>query len=261
MSPNGSSERGTIDAMTVLKATEVAAGFSVHAASPLDARFLYQEIFEHGTYADVSLGEEPFVVDVGANIGLFTLFVKTRCPQAHVVAFEPLPELVSALHANVAKFGLSDVEVHELALGGEERDEVTFTYYPLLPSSSTLFPHDQERLKGVLSKSFPPRVVERMFQGREVSVRVDRLSQYLDGGRPVDLLKIDAVGSELAILRGIDSSLFPLLRNVFIDVQDINGRVAELCVLLEEMGMKPAVRVPPMSDGDGLNYLIHAVQA
>jgi FkbM family methyltransferase len=247
--------------MMLPKPTEMAEGLSVHVTSPLDARFLYKEIFQGNTYADVPLSEEPFVVDVGANIGLFTLFVKTRSPRARIIAFEPLPDLVEALRANVAQFRLDDVSVHEVALGSEAREEVAFTYYPLFPSSSTLFPEDQERLKDVLGRSFPSRVMERMFQGREVSVRVDRLSRYIDGERPVDLLKIDAVGSELEILRGIDAPLFPLLRNVFIDVQDTDGRVAELSAFLKEMGMEPAVLVPPMSGGDGLNYLIHAVQA
>ncbi|MCX5521430.1 FkbM family methyltransferase [Streptomyces bobili] len=247
--------------MTPPKLTEVAEGFSVHAVSALDARFLYREMFEGGTYAGISLPDEPFVIDVGANIGLFTLFVKRRRPKAHIVAFEPLPELVAALHANVAEFGLHDVSVHERALGSEEADGVSFRYYPLLPSSSTLYPQDQGQLRELLARSFPPRVVERMFQGREITVTVDRLSRHIGTDRPVDLLKIDAVGSELEILRGVDADLRPLLRNVVIDVQDVHGRVDELCLYLREMGLEPSVLKPPMADGeDTLNHLIHAVR-
>lgn len=247
--------------MTPPKLTEVAEGFSVHAVSALDARFLYREMFEGGTYAGITLPDEPFVIDVGANIGLFTLFVKQRRPRARIVAFEPLPELVAALHANVAEFGLRDVSVHETALGSEEAAGVSFRYYPLLPSSSTLYPQDQGQLKELLGRSFPPRVVDRMFQGREITVTVDRLSRHIGADRPVDLLKIDAVGAELEILRGVDAGLHPLLRNVFIDVQDVHGRVAELCLCLRKMGLEPRVLKPPMADGDdALNYLIHAVQ-
>ncbi|AYN40325.1 FkbM family methyltransferase [Streptomyces dangxiongensis] len=247
-------------APTPPRLTEVADGFHVHSASSLDARFLYREIFEGGTYARVDLPEEPFVIDVGANIGLFTLFVKQRRPKAEVLAFEPLPDLVAALRANAGRFALDRVAVHERALGAEDRDGVEFTYYPLLPSSSTLFPQDQGQLRELLGRSFPPRVVERMFRGRRVSVRVDRLTPYLDGGRSVDLLKIDAVGSELAVLRGVEERLWPLLRSVFIDVQDVGGRVAEVCRLLRTMGLDPAVHEPPASGGDGLNYVIHAVR-
>lgn len=248
--------------MTPPKLTEVAEGFSVHAVSALDARFLYREMFEGGTYAGIPLPDEPFVIDVGANIGLFTLFVKQRRPKASVVAFEPLPELVAALRANVAEFGLEDVSVHETALGSEAAAGVSFRYYPLLPSSSTLYPQDQGQLRELLGKSFPTRVVERMFRGREITVAVDRLSRHIGTDRPVDLLKIDAVGSELEILRGVDADLRPLLRNVFIDVQDVHGRVAELCSYLREMGLEPRVLKPPVADAeDTLNHLIHAVQA
>ncbi|MFJ4618062.1 FkbM family methyltransferase [Streptomyces sp. NPDC088812] len=247
--------------MTPPKLTEVADGISVHAVSALDARFLYGEIFEGGTYAGISLPDDPFVVDVGANIGLFTLFVKQRRPRARVLAFEPLPELVAALRANAARFGLDGVEAHDVALGAEASDGVSFRYYPLLPSSSTRYPQDQGQLKELLGRSFPPRVVERMFQGRETTVRVDRLSRYLGTERPVDLLKIDAVGSELDILRGIDERQLPLVRTVVIDAQDVRGRVAELCAYLTEMGLEPNVLTPPAAAGDdGLNCLIHAVR-
>ncbi|MFF8730092.1 FkbM family methyltransferase [Streptomyces sp. NPDC015171] len=244
------------------KLTEVADGFQIHSASSLDARFLYREIFEGGTYAELPLPDEPFVIDVGANIGLFTLFVKRRRPKARVLAFEPIPDLVAALRANVERFSLDQVSVHERALGSEERDDVEFTYYPLLPSSSTLFPQDQGQLRELLSRSFPPKVVDRMFQGRQVPVRIDRLGPHLDGERPVDLLKIDAVGSELAVLRGIEERQWPLLRSVFIDVQDVDGRVDEVCARLRLMGLDAAVGVPPASaeGGDGLNYVIHAVR-
>ncbi|MFD4575215.1 FkbM family methyltransferase [Streptomyces sp. NPDC058417] len=241
--------------------TEVADGVHVHAVSALDARFLYREIFESGTYAGVALPEEPFVVDVGANIGLFTLYVKQQRPRARVLAFEPLPELVAALRANTAAFGLDGVETHEVALGGEESEAVPFRYYPLLPSSSTLYPQDQGRLKELLGRSFPPRVVDRMFRGREVTVRVERLSRRLDPRRPVDLLKIDAVGAELEILRGIDEHLRPLLRTVLVDVQDVGGRVVDLCAFLEGAGLDVSVLRPPAATGDdGLNRLIRAVR-
>ena len=242
--------------------TEVAEGFQVHSSGSLDARFLYREIFEGGTYARLTLPDEPYVIDVGANIGLFTLFVKERRPAAEVLAFEPLPSLVSALRANIARFSLGQVSVHEKALGSTYQEHAEFTYYPLLPSSSTLFPQDQGRLRELLGRSFPPRVVERMFRGRRVTVSIDRLGTHLDGERPVDLLKIDAVGSELAVLHGVDESQWPLLRSVFIDVQDVDGRVDEVCRRLRVMGLEPSVDVPPAaaSGGDGLNYVIHAVR-
>ena len=56
--------------------------FKVYASSPMDATFVYQEIFQGGTYDHLELPARPEVVDVGAHIGLFLLFVKKLRPDA-----------------------------------------------------------------------------------------------------------------------------------------------------------------------------------
>ena len=43
----------------------------------------------------------PRVLDIGANAGLFSLFVGERWPGAHVMAFEPHPETFALLEHNV----------------------------------------------------------------------------------------------------------------------------------------------------------------
>jgi FkbM family methyltransferase len=239
---------------------EVDDGLQVYSPSAVDARFLYREIFTFNGYGDIALPDRPFVIDVGANIGLFLLKVKRAVPDAEVLAFEPMPDLAEAVRANVAHHGLTGVTLHEVALGAERQSDVPFTYYPMLPSSSTRFPEKQERLKEVMGRTFPARVVERMYRGRALTREVARLSDYLDD-RPVDLLKVDTSGSELEVLDGIDAAHWPLLREIVLDVQDQNGRVAAICDRLTAAGMQPRVRPAPMAEGDGLNFLIHASPA
>jgi len=63
-----------------------------------------------------SLPEGGAFVDVGANIGFFTLFAAARTgPAGRVVALEPHPALAEALRENVAMNGLRTVEVLQLA--------------------------------------------------------------------------------------------------------------------------------------------------
>jgi FkbM family methyltransferase len=236
---------------------EVDDDLMVFSPSAVDARFLYREIFTFNGYGDFTLPPQPFVIDVGANIGLFLLKLKRAVPDAEVIAFEPMPDLAQAVRANVTHHGLTGVTLHEVALGAERQKDVPFTYYPMLPSSSTRFPENQERLKEVMGRTFPTRVVERMYRGRDLARDVARLSDYL-GDRPVDLLKVDTSGSELEVLNGIDAAHWPLVREVVLDVQDQNGRVAAICDRLTAVGMRPRVRPAPMADGDGLNFLIHA---
>jgi FkbM family methyltransferase len=85
-----------------------------------------REYISHGGYdaiGDVSdivtLGPRPRVVDVGANIGLFTMAAaRTFGPAATVLAVEPDPQNLDLLRANVRDNGLGDrVDVLAAAAG------------------------------------------------------------------------------------------------------------------------------------------------
>ena len=54
------------------------------------------------------LGAGDWFVDIGANIGLYTLSVLAAVPGARAVAFEPLDKLRARLTANLERNGLSD---------------------------------------------------------------------------------------------------------------------------------------------------------
>lgn len=240
---------------------EVDDGVEIYTASAIDARFLYREIFTFNGYGELALPPRAFVVDVGANIGMFLLRVRASCPDAEVLAFEPMPALADVVRRNVELRGFADVTLHELALGAAAQTGVTFTYYPMMPSSSTRYPEKMERLKESMGRAFPVRVLDRMYQGRNVVVDVARLADHLPAGRPVDLLKIDTSGSELEVLGGIDPAQWPLIRRVVLDVQDHNGRVGAIRAVLDGHGFRTVVHPAKMADDDGLNFLVNAVAA
>jgi FkbM family methyltransferase len=60
----------------------------------------------------------------------------------------------------------------------------------------------------------------------------------------VDLVKIDAEGAEWAILQGIEPSDWPRIRQLALEVHDIDGRVERMRGLLEERGYEVTVPAP-----------------
>jgi FkbM family methyltransferase len=245
--------------VSVPRLIELEPGLQVFAPSAMEARFLYQEIFRAGCY-DVELPARPLVIDVGANIGMFTLFVKRRHPGAGVVSFEPVPENAAVLRQNLGLHRLDGVTVHEVALGREPEQDVPFTYYPALPGNSTRYPDQKGAVKAELGRIYSPRVAERLYRGRDVTVRVDTLSAFLDPARPVDLLKVDAEGAELEVLLGIEPAHWPLIRHAVVEVHDQDGRLAAVCGLLRGHGLEPSA-APAPEGGTGVNaYLVRAAR-
>jgi FkbM family methyltransferase len=230
------------------------------APSVTEAVWQYDEIFKQGCYDAVRLPEQPFVVDVGANIGLFALFVKRRNAAADILAFEPMPDASSALLRNADRHGLDRIVLHRCALGHTEEAGVPFTYYPLLPGNSTRFPEQKQLQKEVLYDYETVDYIDRLHSGYEVRTSVHRLSSFLPGDRVVDLLKVDVEGSELDVLLGVDTVHWPLINQVIIEVQDLNGRLDEICDLLSHHGLKPTVMPAPLIPPEIVTYVVHAAR-
>jgi FkbM family methyltransferase len=244
--------------MAGIKLVEFEDGLRVFASSGMEARFMHEEIFRDGCYDVVALPAQPLVVDVGANIGMFSLFVKLRYPDASVLAFEPVAENTAVLRRNIELHQLDGVVVHEVALGsGPERD-VPFTYYPALPGNSTRYPAQKQQTQDALGRIYSAAVARRLYRGQTMAVQVEKLSAYLHADRPVDLLKVDAEGAELDVLLGIDAVHWPLIRHAILEVHDQDGRLAQVRDLLSEHGLSSEVELAPMADEATGGYIVRA---
>ncbi len=235
-------------------------GLSFWAPSESEARWVYEEIFEHGCYSGLALPEEAFIVDVGANIGLFSYFIRQQRPRAEILAFEPMPETLKALRRNADLHGFADVRIEECALGAEHEERVEFTFYPLLPGNSTRYPEEKELQRSVMVEFEPPEQVVRGLTGHPVAAEVHRLSTFLAAGRDVDLLKIDVEGAELDVLRGIDDEHWPLIQHVVLEAQDLGGRLAAIRTLLAGRGFTVDVQPAPMIPAAVKTFVVRATR-
>ena len=70
-------------------------GKVIHGHSRGEARLLYNEVFNEQVYLrnGIELRDGDVVFDVGANIGLFSLFVGEILQDATIYAFEPVPDI------------------------------------------------------------------------------------------------------------------------------------------------------------------------
>lgn len=89
-----------------------------------------QHVYATGEYEDSTsrviaalLSPRDIVVDVGANVGYFTLLAASRVgAQGKVHAFEPIPSNQGEIRRNIELNGLSNVDVHPEALSDRDGD-------------------------------------------------------------------------------------------------------------------------------------------
>src|SRR6185503_8995681 len=82
-------------------------GMTVVHHSDLQTIGLYNEIFTNEIYLrhGVAIKDRDCIIDVGANIGLFTLFANQRCKNLKFYAIEPVRPIFEILNANLNLHG------------------------------------------------------------------------------------------------------------------------------------------------------------
>lgn len=240
---------------------ELGSALRVYTQSVLEAQYMYREIFEEGCYGGIELPERPLIVDVGANIGMFVIHMKRTHPDAELICFEPMPDSIKLFGENMALHGLTDITLHEVALGSEVENEATFSFYPMLPANSTRYPEIKEGPIAQLAEKADRKIAEQIYFAYDVVAPVERLASYLPADRTVDLLKIDVEGAEADVLLGVDPSQWARIRQVIVEVADLDGQLNRVCGILRDSGFVATPERAPLTDERDRYYMVHAIRA
>jgi FkbM family methyltransferase len=171
------------------------------------------------------------VVDVGANLGVFThLFARCVGPSGRVTSFEPDLDLFRALESNLRANGLAHVRPFNLALGAVAGR--ASLRRGLLNSGDNRLSH----------------VPSHVSSGAEETVVVT-LDEVI-GSAPVDFIKIDAQGWEVQVLEGMRQTIArnPALE-MYIELSPYllkaaNTSARQLFALIEELGFSQSLVEP-----------------
>lgn len=248
-----------------VNAYEVAFGWHELSTDDLRARGLS---FPPGTY-----------IDVGANIGLFCIRLRDLCPQARIVAYEPMPAAFAALHRNAADLG-GDIETIQLALGAAP-GQVAFEQFPALTALSTanhavgqvlaggirslLSGQGSADIRAILDRTGArdrlddAAFMDHLFRSETVTANVDTLANQVQrhGIDRIELLKIDTEGGERAVLDGI-GPLWPRIRQLMVEVHGgLEERDATAAELLGH-GYRVMIGDHPMAEGASPVFHLYA---
>ncbi len=237
-----------------------------------ETEYLYQEIFGDRVYLKhgIVFNEDDCIIDVGANIGLFTLFAQQKSPKGTIYAFEPAPHAFDKLQTN-AKLYCQNTHLFNCGLGGERKEE-TFTFYPrssVFSSFAADTEQDEKAIRSVIinmlqrDNSLDEESLERLadeflkdrLEQETYQAQLRTLSEIIEEYKieKIDLLKLDAEKSELAILQGIQDNHWPLIKQIVLEVHDQEGStLKQVMRLLEDKGFNFVVDEESLLHGSGL---------
>ena len=247
-------------------------GLQIVHLNQYETDYLYQEIFHDRCYLQhgIQLDDGATVIDIGANIGLFSLFVLSHCRNPTIYAFEPSPVVHELLERNCAAYG-TNVRAFQLGVSRESHD-AEFTFYANSSVFSTFHPDPEEDRKAIDAiaqntlrreigaargaiAAYAAELTHDRLRSETSRCRVVSLSEIIRKNKiaKIDLLKIDAERSELDILEGIEDCHWPLISQIVVEIHDATKqRVAQIERLLVEKGYHCAVAQEQLLAESGL---------
>lgn len=154
--------------------------------------FLYKRLMEENQAHLIHRLARPgtLAIDVGANIGYFTLIMARAVgSEGAVLTFEPDEDNLRSLRQEVQRAGALNVRVVPAAVG-ERSGTITLYRNEDHPGDHRIYPADAH--------------------AKSHEVRLWSLNDFLEGegsSRDLSLVKIDVQGAELNVLRGLRRTL------------------------------------------------------
>jgi len=216
-------------------------GLTVVGPNVPGARYPVFEIFADDAYRfaelAASLPESPRVLDIGGQLGCFSLGLARQAPRAVIHTYEASPVSAGYIRRNIDTNGFGDrVTVHATALAAEE---------------GTLSFRDSGTASGLNGLSAP--------EGHTTTIEVpattfDNAVAGLDG--KVDLVKMDIEGGEYDAILTSSPSSWSTVQRVVMEYHPIPGHTqAELVEFLGNTGLHVVHDEPGTEPGLGVMWL------
>ena len=202
-----------------------------------DIQYIYDEIFVGRAYdhARIQLPERPVVIDVGANVGIFTIWAARHWNPRTILAYEASPTTHGCLVDNVARHvdrAVTTANCFNLAVSFEAGRDLVLHQPPWNSGLSTIL--DGTKLPWVQELRESGELLSHTVPSTSVSHEI-----ALHGLTTVDLLKIDVEGYFMEVLQGIAAADMANIRNIVLEAEyaeHLGHSADSLCALLRDKG-------------------------
>jgi len=177
----------------------------------------------YGQHSTFDIEDQDIVVDVGANIGIFTIYAAKRTIHGKVYSFEPFPKTFEILNKNVYLNGLKNVETFKMGIGRKRGVQKFYiasfsifnTSYPELRNGEKL----DETIVNTLS-------INDLFEGLNC--------------KKIDFLKMDCEGAEYDAIFNTKPEYFERIKKIVMELHYPiqNYTYDDMIIFLTEKGYK-----------------------
>ena len=204
---------------------------NVKAQSFMNYAFTFNEIFNKKQY-DFDVKDNMTIFDIGANIGLFNLYVNSKSENVNVFSFEPVPNIFECLKFNTSKYKNSICINKGL---GDSNQIVNMNYIPNASALSSIKNFDKNKLSahdeiyqkecGIFQNICKSFLNEQMQNPIKIKTIITTVSNIIDKYqiKNIDVMKIDVEGFELNVLQGIRAEHFNIIKKIFIEIENFNN--------------------------------------
>lgn len=184
-------------------------------------RYMITETWIHKVYNKYfSIKENYVVMDIGANIGVFTIFAAFKARNGKVYSFEPEKETFNILKDNIQLNKLNNVTAINKAISNKKGKRDFFI------SDSNVGGHSFYSSRG----------------DRKVSIETESFEGFIKENKikKIDFLKLDCEGAEYDILYNCKDNTLKKIKHLAMETHSLNGqsKSAEMEDFLIKKGFK-----------------------
>jgi len=178
-------------------------------------------------------------LDLGANIGYFSLLVASNSPSVKVISFEPVAGLFQNMNDNIFLNNSKNITTVNAAVGEMSEEKELFVSAPDNLGMSSF--HQPEN-----------------YSGKKERIKVETIDDWFktSGLAKIDIVKLDIEGSELAALKGMKEVLQKQKPVLIVEINPetlsmFNLNPSDVVVYLKQLNFEGFL----IFENDGLEHL------